>query len=159
MNEEWLRGQIANRLSGLSADKKTPQSGIKKDGIHIAQQRISDWGKTVTLPGQWLSLRVLAQWYEVSEDYILSLTDDPTPKPKRDLSPDERSIFDIMKELPPHKREEVIQLAEVVLRMHRKEETEDSKPSLYDRAKEKYESGENAPRIIGQNEDDPQNEE
>ena len=154
MNEEWLRGQIANRLSGLSASKKTPQSGIRKDGIHIAQQRVSDWEKISKVPQQWLSLRALAQWYEVSSDHILCLTDEPSSKPKRELSSDERSILDIMRELPELRREEVIRLAEVVLEIHRKEEREESEPSTFDRINRKYESGDNGPRIIG---DDSQN--
>lgn len=152
MDKKALAEIIANRISNLSGMKKTPQSGFVREGIKISQQRVSDWGKTDKVPGSWISLRALSDWYETSVDYILGATDDPSPTPKRELSIDERSILEIMRELSPDRREEVIRLAQVVRDMYQKEDEK----STFDKIEAKYESGDNAPRIVGEESDDPQ---
>lgn len=121
--------------------------------IRKSEQYISQLENGVNNPPTWPLLADIARLYRCSADWILGLTDEVESKPKRDLSADERSILAIMGALPEHKKEEVIRLAEVVLEIHRKEEKDESEPSLFDKIKGKYESNDNAPRIIGEDED------
>lgn len=128
------------------------RTGFNKAGMaHSAgmgARTWSDWESDP--PDQLIWLVNLANRHEVSADYILGLTDDPSPKPKIKLSIDEHSIVKIMGELPEHKKEEVIRIAEVVLDMYRKQELEESAPSLYDKIEGQYGKNDNTPHIIGE---------
>jgi transcriptional regulator with XRE-family HTH domain len=54
-------------------------------------------------------LATIADYLEVSTDYLLGLTDDPTP-PKKHLTDEERLAAEIFK-MSPEKREQLIQYA------------------------------------------------
>lgn len=143
--------RLKTRRIDLDLKPKEVAHHIKK-----SEQYISQLEKGINNPPTWPLLADIARLYRCSTDWILGLTDEIEPKPKRNLSPDERSILDIMGKLPEGKKEEVIRHAEVVLEMYIKQEKEESEPSLFEKAKNKYESGDNAPRIIGEDSDDPQ---
>jgi hypothetical protein len=151
MDNDELREKITKRLRELY-EEKPPSHGVTRYGVHIAQQRFSDWKNAV--PTQWVSLRIAAEFWGVSADYILRMTDNRFPKSSDELTVNQRSVADILQSLPEYRQEEVIRLAEVVLETYRKEEKAASEPSLYEKVKTNYEKGNDVkPRIIGEEEE------
>lgn len=88
---------IGNRLKGLRSSKHYSQKTLG-DLIGTNTHRISQWEIGKTAPGAEMIAR-LAQALETSTDYLLGLTDDPTPAstPKGDLSPEEWAVVNAMR--------------------------------------------------------------
>lgn len=72
---------MLGRLRGLREDRDLTQSDMA-EVLNISQSTYSDYelGK-INIP--IISLRKLSEYFQTSVDYILELTDDPRPYPRR----------------------------------------------------------------------------
>jgi transcriptional regulator with XRE-family HTH domain len=69
---------INDRLIQLRKERKLPQTGIAKAvGLSIVAYQNYEYG--TRLPRTDILIK-LAQFHNVSADYLLGLTDDPTPR-------------------------------------------------------------------------------
>lgn len=93
---------MAGRLRELRARHGYSQQGM----ANLAEVAQSTWSKwEVETPEQFASLGKLARKLETSADYLLCLTDDPTPVARRDeWTPEAIEVVSLVNELPAGKR-------------------------------------------------------
>lgn len=93
---------MAERLRELRAERGYSQQGMAKLA-QVSQSTWSSWERET--PEQFAALRRLAEELEKSTDYLLGITDDPTPAAKRDeWTPEAIAAVSLVNELPAAKR-------------------------------------------------------
>ena len=88
----------------------------------VSQQYISQLEKGINRPPAIQLLYQLTLRYRTSADYLLGLTNDPTPANRRELSPSTREMRTIFEDLSTHRQEELISLARTMLDNQRRME-------------------------------------
>lgn len=93
---------MAERLRELRAEKGYNQEGMAAIA-EVSQSTWSSWEKGT--PEQFAALRRLAERAGKSADYLLGITDDPTPATRRDeWTPEAIAAVSLVNELPAGKR-------------------------------------------------------
>lgn len=96
------------RLKELRTEKNLSQEEIAKE-IGTSQTNIGRWEKGLNEPSSGFVIK-LANFFEVSTDYLLGRSDDfgnvtvTTASPSAALTPDEQEILETYRNLPPHRR-------------------------------------------------------
>src|SRR5690625_6977477 len=68
---------LGRRLRGIREARKIPQNKVADD-LNISNQVLSNYERDVRDPNTFI-LKQLAEYYNVSTDYLLGFTDNPTP--------------------------------------------------------------------------------
>lgn len=104
---------ISEHLKKLRDDLGYNQEGIAAT-VGMKQRTWSDWEKKP--PDALLWLFRISQRYAVSVDYLLGLTDDPTPKRNGLQSYPERGqeVIDSMREMSPREQAAVVQIVRIL---------------------------------------------
>lgn len=126
MNEDETRKEISKRLVDLR-NKKGASVGIGRDSSKFPQSTMWEW--EANAPKQLTRLKMLAEWYGVSADYIITLIDTPLPIQRKQLPSATLSIREesatyevdtvqeliwIMRNLPEEKQKAIVEIAKVV---------------------------------------------
>lgn len=96
------------RLKELRTEKNLTQEEVAKE-IGTSQTNIGRWEKGLNEPSSSFVVK-LANFFEVSTDYLLGRSDDfgnvtvTTASPSAALTPDEQEILETYRNLPPHRR-------------------------------------------------------
>lgn len=96
------------RLKELRTEKNLTQEEVAKE-IGTSQTNIGRWEKGLNEPSSSFVVK-LANFFEVSTDYLLGRSDDfgnvtvTTASPSAVLTPDEQEILETYRNLPPHRR-------------------------------------------------------
>ena len=96
------------RLKELRTEKNFTQEEVAKE-IGTSQTNIGRWEKGLNEPSSSFVVK-LANFFEVSTDYLLGRSDDfgnvtvTTASPSAVLTPDEQEILETYRNLPPHRR-------------------------------------------------------
>lgn len=88
----------ANRLSELRKKRGISQT-VVGDFLSLSQSRVSDYEKGENIPSD--ILKGFAEYYSVSTDYILCLTDDKNGVPIKNISDDEYLLLLFYRNLTP----------------------------------------------------------
>lgn len=94
------------------------------------QQYISQLEKGINRPPAIELLHQLAIRYRTSADYLLGLTNDPTPASRRELSPSTREMRDVFEDLTPWRQDELLALARAMLDNQRRQDHDPETESL-----------------------------
>lgn len=84
--------------------------------LKISNAHVSDLEKGKAKPSLELLVR-LANYYHTSVDYLLGLTDDPSPASERKLPAFGVELLEIARRLSPDRREELVRIGEVLLEL------------------------------------------
>lgn len=95
---------IAERLRGLRGERSQQQVEIQ---TQVKQNTVSRWERG-QLPEAFEGVRQLAQYYRVSADYILGLTDDPAPLAESSLDAEQRAVLALFDALSDDEKEKVL---------------------------------------------------
>lgn len=68
---------FCDRIAALRKERGIAQTALAKE-LNVTRKTIADWERNKNLPS-FDSIIALAYAFDVSTDYILGLTDDPTP--------------------------------------------------------------------------------
>lgn len=96
------------RLKELRTEKNLTQEEVAKE-IGTSQTNIGRWEKGLNEPSSSFVVK-LANFFEVSTDYLLDRSDDfgnvtvTTASSSAVLTPDEQEILETYRNLPPHRR-------------------------------------------------------
>lgn len=71
---------FCDRIAELRKDRYTTQTALAKE-LNVTRKTVADWESNKVLPN-FDSIIALAYAFDVSADYILGMTDDPTPHTK-----------------------------------------------------------------------------
>lgn len=74
---------LGRRLRGIREARKIPQNKVADD-LNISNQVLSNYERDVRDPNTFI-LKQLAEYYNVTTDYLLGFTDNPTPLNDKDL--------------------------------------------------------------------------
>ena len=80
----------------------------------IGRQYLSKLELGVNEPPTWPLLAQLARRYNTSADYLLGLSDDPSPRRDEPLPEPVRELLQLSVELPASRQEELLELAHVL---------------------------------------------
>ena len=109
------------RILSLIKEKNINQVVLAK-AIGVSAGNISDW-KTGKANPSYGAIVKLANYFNVSTDYLLCKTDDPSPvntkKSSQDriLTEDEEKIVNIMNSIPKEYHEEIVRLMEAAVKL------------------------------------------
>lgn len=78
---EVLVMQFNNRLRALRQDNDITQDTLSKT-LNVSRKTLSNYETAYRVPSIYVVIK-LASYFEVSTDYLLGITDIPTPYPKR----------------------------------------------------------------------------
>jgi transcriptional regulator with XRE-family HTH domain len=78
----------------------------------MSQQYLSDLERGVNNPPAWPLLASLARRYRTSADYLLGLTDDPSPR-RTQLGPDEAALLELWRGLSPPRQADVMGIVQM----------------------------------------------
>lgn len=109
MNSVGERLRIARDRAGLSLGQVHQYEGIQKG-------HLSEMERGLKMPTAETIMR-LARRYRVSADYLLGLTDDPSPASERKLPAFGVELLEIARRLSPDRREELVRIGEVLLEL------------------------------------------
>lgn len=96
------------RIKDLRKERNITQSDLAKI-LNVTQDSISLWEKNKRVPDTQYIIQ-LADYFEVSTDYLLGRSDDfgnvtvTTASSSAALTPDEQEILETYRNLPPHRR-------------------------------------------------------
>ncbi len=133
-------GEISERLKQLRDQKGYSQEGIASS-IDMKQTTWADWEKHP--PEALVRLKKLAEKYQVSADYLLGLTDDPTARDAPALGETVQEILVKVKQLAPARQRDVLRIIDAFM-----EQGEPGSPSGSPRDKALGRKPD-APHIIG----------
>ena len=105
---------------------------------------ISKLERGVNTPNVWPMLARLARRYGCSTDYLLGLTDDPSPRRTENDSADVRQVVALLRQLPEERQRDVLAIVQALFDL---DERPGAAPSL-DEALERMRSGETA-HVVG----------
>lgn len=101
---------IGERLKWAREKIKKSQGQVKiETGVDVTYLSKLEGDKQ--LPSTWVLLRDLAAYYRVSADFILGLTEDPTPASKKELPESLRELWEVYEDLPRHRRWDMLKIA------------------------------------------------
>ena len=100
MRLKQLREQANQRLEGIAAP------------AGVSQVTWSNWEKTP--PNQFVALTRLAERYRTTADYLLGLTDDPSPRRGAALPEPVREVVQLAVEWPEARQQELLDVALVL---------------------------------------------
>src|SRR5688572_7221835 len=104
----WDMTTIAERLEELRID----QAGSRKAIAKVADMTPRSWGDwEVTPPKALTSLAAVAAHYGISTDYLLCLTDIPTPR-REQLSAPIRQLLRLARRLSPQRLDDLVLVAQ-----------------------------------------------
>lgn len=109
---------IGKRLRERREKAGLTQGQLEEYGV-IKKSYLSNFETGTNQPKVWPLLAKLAERYKTSTDYILGLTDDPSPNPKRDLCDDSQSVIECMDEMTPRARAELLTICKSLLEVDR----------------------------------------
>lgn len=98
-------------------------------------------------PNVWLLLVKLARRYGCSTDYLLGLTDDPTPPRGAELPIYGPELVNLARQLSDTRRLELLRIAETLYELE--QETAEGQPTLIERTLKRVKHGDET-RIIGE---------
>lgn len=110
---------FSERIDQLMLDRQvTPYKVSKETGI--GQSTFTRWKKQSILP-DGANLAKLADYFNVSADFLMGRTDDPTP-PDTDIDPDEVefALYQEIRDLTDEQKEEILKYARMVKEYHKK---------------------------------------
>lgn len=117
-----------NKIKQLRLDNNLLQSDLA-DILNVGQGTISNWENGKTEPDQE-SLKLIAQHFNVSLDYLLGFSDEknsvpvldfeqkqeePTQEEWDSLTDTQKQIIELMGKLPPEQQDEIVRQAEYQL--------------------------------------------
>jgi len=96
----------------LADSRKARRLGQAQAGEYVGtkQAYISNLENGHNRPGVVPLIVLLARTYRTSVDYLLGLTNDPTPASRRELSPSLRELRDMFEDLTPARQDEAMAL-------------------------------------------------
>lgn len=103
------------RLNALCEAAGTNITTMAKEVLKVSNATPTNWKKGVSPKAS--IVREAAEYFHVSTDYLLGLTDDPSPHKKdmRKLNPDEIQLVDKLRRAAPSMRNAVFRMADAVL--------------------------------------------
>ena len=102
-----MRLRERREAAGLSLGQVAEYEGKHKSQISKLETGYSD-------PPSWPLLAALARRYRTSTDYLLGLSDDPSPATVRELPPHGAEVLEIMRELGPMQQMQLLRHAQVL---------------------------------------------
>lgn len=120
------RLRLARERSGLSLGQVREYEGIQKGHLSEMEQGTKNpTGQTVAR---------LAVRYRTSADYLLCLTDDPSPRRDEPLPEAVRNLVELARDLVPGRQDELLAHARVLEEAERRERNERQAAAYLDRA-------------------------
>jgi transcriptional regulator with XRE-family HTH domain len=109
---------ISERLKKFRDSLGYNQEGIA-ESVGMKQRTWSDWEKSPPEALQWLVN--LSRRYSVSVDYLLTLTDDPTPHKSNAVAYPLRNpeIADLMRLMPLYQQDAILQMVAVIRKIEK----------------------------------------
>lgn len=98
-------------LKALRNEKRISQAELAK-ALNVAQNTVANWENGVREPDN-ATIAKIANYFGVSTDYLLGLSDNPTPAPRTDidLSEIDYALFGETKHLNESEKQELLRLA------------------------------------------------
>lgn len=113
------------RLQMLRKDAKISQQKLA-DAIGVSRSTIAMWESAASQPDNQL-LQSLADYFDVSVDYLLGRTDEKSPgqsnSPELDMDSIEYALYGTARELDEDEKQQLLELAKL-MRKKRKESAE-----------------------------------
>lgn len=136
---------FAERLKELRGRSNLSQGQLEVYA-GVSQSTISDLERGQIAPKTLNAVINLAKYYNCSTDYILGLTDDPTPG-RLELPKHGPELINLFRNLSESRRLELLRIAEALYDLE--QEAAANRPSALDEAIERIKHGDEA-RIIGE---------
>lgn len=139
---------LGERLRKLRLEMKLSQ-GQLETYAGVSQSTISDLERGEIAPKTLTAIIGLAEYFGCSTDYLLGLTNDPSPS-RFELPEHGPELLSIFRQLSPERRLEILRIAETLHAIDQEEVEQDDAyaPPSIDTILERIRRG-NPPRIIG----------
>lgn len=136
---------LGERLRELRKRLKLSQGQLEAYA-GVSQSTISDLERGQIAPKTLDAVIQLAKYYDCSTDYLLGLTDEPTPQ-RSDLPDGGPDLVDIFRHLSDLRRAELLDIATALFELEQKAAS--AQPTLLEVTLERIRNGD-PPRIIGE---------
>lgn len=108
---------IGNRIRELRSSKMMSQADLAK-ALHVSQQAITKWETGKSEPSSSV-IEEMADYFNVSADYLLGMTEDKTPNV--DLSKNQKLIaYSIDPDVSDEERQDIIQMVKIAMKNRRR---------------------------------------
>ena len=108
---------FGNRLRELRASRKMSQSDLAK-AIHVSQQAITKWETGKSEPAS-SAITAVANYFNVSTDYLLGKTLDKTPE--KDMTKNQKLIaYSIDPDISDEERQAIIEMVQAAKKLRKR---------------------------------------